>query len=96
MALTLGSIARKHFAMGLFVNFFHKKGQKNKKGVPVARTPTPISAAASTEARSRLGFASPRTDTVPTTSPALIGVVLLSMRNQICSQNYKIEIRREK
>ena len=70
--------------------------QDSSSLIPVARTPTPISAAASTEARSRLGFASPRTDTVPTTSPALIGVVLLSMRNQICSQNYKIEIRREK
>ena len=56
MALTLGSIARKHFAMGLFVNFFHKKGQKNKKGGPVARTPTPMSVASSVEARSRLSF----------------------------------------
>jgi len=31
MAPTLGSIARKHFAKGLFVNFFRRKGQKAKK-----------------------------------------------------------------
>jgi len=31
MAPTLGSIARKCFVSGLFVNFFRRKGQKSKK-----------------------------------------------------------------